>query len=40
MTRGGGLYSAKTLEVVSTFGYLHRVHFSPDGKYILYFKWV
>jgi len=36
VTRGGGLYSAKTLEVVESFGYLHRVYFSPDGKHIVY----
>ncbi|MCD1260924.1 hypothetical protein B5M42_019150 [Paenibacillus athensensis] len=36
VTRGGGLYSAKTLEVVQAFGYLNRVYFSPDGKHIVY----
>lgn len=34
--RSGSLYLAKTLDVVSSFVYLHRVYFSPDGKHILY----
>ncbi|OCT12035.1 hypothetical protein A8709_29725 [Paenibacillus pectinilyticus] len=36
VTRSGSLYSAKTLEVVQTFGYLEHVYFSPNGKYIVY----
>jgi len=36
VTRNGGLYSAKTLEVVDTFGYVERVYFSPNSKHIFY----